>query len=351
MRPLLEVMVISGVVCAFAGATSTSAAPRSAQYQEVQQQLARGWNTWDVNSVITHVLLPDGLAIRISVKHRTALASDSYLRDALIERQGNGSEQVFPGPHTWDGSYTELRLAWRGHNFEIQSAHDGADDVFLISPLTPGKDAGTLPPEIVFSVGYLWGSVGNVRKLGEQIEADNSRSKVEVYFVGRESRDVDVPVAEPHFSSELSEPIGLSTGKMRDLIEIRAVIDRERGIYDQLLAKSGESALALNAIETTLGWDTIYEPEEQRVISPVNRAWSVSFGGYVVFEWDTFFAASMAAIGDRNLAYANALETLRGETAQGFVAELCARRRLEEYGPVPTAGGCTDDTGSLPTLS
>ena len=114
--------------------------------------------------------------------------------------------------------------------------------------------------------------MGNVRKLGEHIEADNSRSKVEVYFVGRDSRDVDVPVAEPHFSSELSEPIGLSTGKMRDLIEIRAVIDRERGIYDQLLAKSGESAPALNAIETTLGWDTIYEPEEQRVISPVNRA-------------------------------------------------------------------------------
>ena len=39
----------------------------------------------------------------------------------------------------------------------------------------------------------------------------------------------------------------------------------------------------------------------------------------MIFEWDTFFAASMAAIGDRDLAYANALETLRGETLQGFV--------------------------------
>jgi putative isomerase len=100
---------------------------------------------------------------------------------------------------------------------------------------------------------------------------------------------VDIPVTEPHFSAELSEPIGLSTGKMRDPTEIRAVIDRECGIYEQLLAKSGESAPTLDAIETTLGWDTIYEPEEQRVISPVSRAWSVSFGGYVVFEWDTFF--------------------------------------------------------------
>jgi putative isomerase len=175
----LLVVVISGVVCTFVGAAPLSSAPRSAQYQKVQQQLARGWNTWDVNSVITHVLLPDGLAIRISVKHRTTVTSDSYLGDALIERQGDGSEQVFPGPHTWDGSYTELRLAWRGHNFKIQSAHDGADDVLLISPLAPGKEAGTLPPEVVFTVGYLWGVVGNVRKLGRHIEADSNRGKIE----------------------------------------------------------------------------------------------------------------------------------------------------------------------------
>ena len=106
---------------------------------------------------------------------------------------------------------------------------------------------------------------------------------------------------------------------MRNVGEIRAVIDREHRAYDQLLAKSGLSAVAVDAIETTLGWDTIYEPEKQRVLSPVSRVWSVNWGSYVVFEWDTFFAASMAAIGDRSLAYANALETLRGATPQGFV--------------------------------
>ena len=57
----------------------------------------------------------------------------------------------------------------------------------------------------------------------------------------------------------------------------------------------------------------------QRVISPVSRVWSVNWGGYVLFDWDTFFAATMASIGDKDLAYANALETLREETPQGFV--------------------------------
>jgi len=45
----------------------------------------------------------------------------------------------------------------------------------------------------------------------------------------------------------------------------------------------------------------------------------VNWGGYVLFDWDTFFAATMASIGDKDLAYANALETLREETPQGFV--------------------------------
>ena len=319
MRPPLDMMVLSGIVCFSLGTIPACAAPRSAQYQEVQRQLARGWNTWDVNSGMTHVLLPDGFAIQISVKHRTTEGSDSYLDKVLIARRSKGAEQVFPGPHAWDGRYTDLRLAWRGHNLEVQSAHDGADEVLLISPLTPSTDAGTLPPEVVFSVGYLWGLDGIARKLGDHIEGESSHGKVEVYLGGRNSRYVGAPVTGPYFSAELSEPIGLSTGHMRNVKEIGSIIDRAREAYGQLLGKLGSSARAAEAIETTLGWDTIYEPEEQRVLSPVSRAWSVRWGGYVIFNWDTFFAASMAAIGDRDLAYANALETLRGETPRGFV--------------------------------
>ena len=39
----------------------------------------------------------------------------------------------------------------------------------------------------------------------------------------------------------------------------------------------------------------------------------------MLFDWDTFFAATLAAIGDRDLAYANAMEILREETPGGFV--------------------------------
>ena len=50
----------------------------------MQHRLARGWNTWDVHSVATQVLLPEGLAIHVGLKHNSTLNGDAYLGDALI---------------------------------------------------------------------------------------------------------------------------------------------------------------------------------------------------------------------------------------------------------------------------
>src|SRR5262252_9186367 len=139
--------------------------PRSTQYDALQKRLETGWNTWDVYSVTAHVLLPAGLAIRVGFQSKTTLNGEVFLADPLIGRQGHDVEQVFPGPHAWDGSYTDLRLSWRGTNLRIQSGHAGADLVILITPLPsalpnappgdpPGASErhGALPPTAVFSV-------------------------------------------------------------------------------------------------------------------------------------------------------------------------------------------------------
>jgi hypothetical protein len=56
-----------------------AAAQEHREYNAVQMRLARGWNTWDVHSVTTQVLLPDGLAIRIGFKHVTQLFSSTVM--------------------------------------------------------------------------------------------------------------------------------------------------------------------------------------------------------------------------------------------------------------------------------
>jgi len=304
------------------GTVVPQATPRSQSYEQVQQRLARGWNTWDTHSIATQVLLPDGLAIHMGLKHNSSLNGDAYLGDALIGRLEAGAEVVTPGPHTWNGSYTRADLAWKGHKWRIETAHEGDDLVVLIQPLNM-VEAG-LPPTFAISVDFLWNRPGTVRRLGDRFEARTARSTIPIFWALEQSAGdadtsaVNLPVTGPYLATRASL-IGISTGKRRSLDDIRVAIRRENEAYRQSIAAAGKSGPILDAIQTTIGWDTIYEPEQQRVISPVSRVWSVGWGGYVLFDWDTFFAATMAGIGDKDLAYANALEILREETPQGFV--------------------------------
>jgi len=299
-----------------------SAQPESAEYRALQNRLARGWNTWDTHSVTTQVLLPEGLAIRMVLQHNTALNSDAQLDDALIGRRGVGVEQVFPGPHSWDGSYTSLRLTWRGTSLRVQSAHDGDDLVLLVIP-EAGSGKETVPATLAFEAGYLWDRPGSVAFKGDAIEAVNSTRRVPIYFVGPEvgkpARAAELGILGPYFSAPLTQVLGLSTGRRRTLEEIRTVVDRQEKAYRGSVAQPAATSVVQDQIQTTLGWDTIYDPENRRVISPVSRIWSVDWGGYVLFDWDTFFAGSLAAVGDKDLAYANVVEILHEETPAGFV--------------------------------
>jgi hypothetical protein len=306
--------------------TEAKVAPASETYQQLQSRLARGWNTWDVHSVTTQVLLPEGLAIHVGMKHNATENGDAFLRDVLIGRLDPGAEVVVPGPHSWDGSYTELSVSWKGHSWRVQSGRDGNDLVLLATPL-PGKAISSLPATLVFSVDFLWNMPGTAMRRDDVIETRGGSGAVAVYCTctqkpDRRTRDdAEIPVGGPYFSVDFTSPVGVSTGKQRTLGEIQAAIDRQQIAYKESIAAVGDAKTSpiVDAIETTLGWDTIYEPSKHRVISPVSRVWSVNWGGYVVFDWDTFFAATMAGIGDKDLAYADAIEVLREETPQGFV--------------------------------
>jgi putative isomerase len=279
----------------------------SAEYGAVQKRLARGWNTWDVRSVAAQVLLPEGFTIRVGLKHRSSENSEAFLADPLIGRQGKGVESVFPEARTWNGSYTSVRVSWRGHEFRLETGHAGEDLVMLATPLGAG---GKIAPALVISAGILWNRAGSVLKEGSTIAFRAPGRKVTAYWTGTEVSGYDAPVSGPYWAASFTAPVGVSTGKARSVEEIRAILAAE---------KPAEAGDVKQAIETVLGWDTIYEPSQGRVITPVSRLWSVGWGGYVLFDWDTFFAASLAAVVDRDLAYANAVEILREATPEGFV--------------------------------
>ena len=295
-----------------------AAALRSPEYAEVQKRLQRGWNTWDTNTIAGEVLLPEGLEIRLGLKHNSTLNADAFLPTMLIGRQENSAEQVKPGPHAFDGSYSKFEATWAGTTVTVEAAHAGDDLVMLVSPV--GKpESGALPATAVFSVGFVWNRPGEVRRNANRILAATSGKDIPIYLAGHDTNTPSVPVQSPYFSADLNEPVGISTGKSRTVQEILDALDEQRKKYEQSLGSDPRMSPVLDAIESTVGWDTIYEPEKDRVVSPVSRLWNIGWGGYVLFDWDTFFAADLAAVGSRDLAYANALEILNELTPAGFV--------------------------------
>ncbi len=144
--------------------------------------------------------------------------------------------------------------------------------MLLVTPL-PSKPDSALRPTIVFSVDFLWNRPGATLKHGNFIEARTGLKTITINCACTNTADegtnnVNVPVPGSYFAVDLVHSIGISTGKNRTLEEIQSAIDRERAAYEQSIITAGKSGPILDAIETTLGWDTIYEPEKQRVVSP-----------------------------------------------------------------------------------
>jgi len=311
----LPLLTVCPAACSLRAQAQPEQPPASVQYRELQQRLAQGWNTWDTNSMTTHVLLPEGLAIHVGFKHNSTEFADGFL-----ERTSVGAGTVFLGAHAWDGSYTDLKVTWKKHVWRVQSARDAGDLVLLVTPMETEKFA--VPGTVVFSVDFLWNRPGTALKRADSVETHGDSGDISVYCAcakGVLETQGEIPVGGAYLAAALTEPVGVSTGKRRSMAEIAAVVERQRQAYLKAIEAAGKSGPIVDAIETALGWDTVYEPSHHRVVSPVSRDWSVGWGGYVIFDWDTFFAATMAAIGDKDLAYANAIETLHEETAQGFV--------------------------------
>ena len=219
---------------------------RSTQYEQVQKEVARGWNSWDVHSVTPQVLLPEGLAIHVGMKHNTGEYGDAFLGDALIGSFGPDAPVVTPGPHAWDGSYTRLEIEWKGHKWRVESAHDGQDLVLLVSPLG-SKGTTALPGTVVFSVNYLGSYFGTVHRQWGQPAQVPSALSLPGYITARDQvQEVDVyctceragstfavvPIPAPYFSAELIAPVGISTGKRRTSEEILTVLRKQKAEYE-----------------------------------------------------------------------------------------------------------------------
>ncbi len=285
------------------------------EYEILQENLAQGWNTWNTRSVLSHVLLPEGFALNLGLRE---YVGRRILREALIGRRGPEAEHIHPGQHAYDGSYSELNLKWMGNELLVQSARDGDDLVLLVMPLAVPAQARRAPLLVVES-GILWNRSGFLSLEDGALKGHFARRTVWVYGTKTLTPDPHVWAQTPYLSMLLDGPVGVSTGKPRAVEEIQRIIAARREDFLRHFDAYGPLSEVYKAIQTAMAWDTIYEPEHNRVVSPVSRIWNIAWGGYVLFEWDNYFAALLASAENKEIAYANAVEMTREATEIGLV--------------------------------
>ncbi|MDR3711658.1 MAG: trehalase family glycosidase [Puia sp.] len=288
---------------------------RTEEYRQLQRRLASGWNTWYNNSILSWVLLPESFSINLCVDN---YEDGDFLREAFkAQANQHRPEQCILGLRADDGSYTSLRLIYKGVELSIQSATDGSDELILVTPEKPSKQ------QLVIEAGIQFGRQGQVSLEGaagnQKLVYHSGGRNLEVGTTGALMENGYVVSSVPHLGVSLQGETGIYTGKGRSLEQIREIVNKRRAEQQQRVDSYGELSESFKAMQTILAWNTIYDAPNDRVMTPVSRLWNRGWGGFVLFDWDTYFASVMCSLFNKDLAYANAVEITKAISAQGFI--------------------------------
>lgn len=299
---------------------------KSAKAEALNHKLAQGWNTWNTRSALSHVLLPQSFAINLQLKDA---ASDSVLKEALIGRRGKDAEIVTPGPHAYDGSYTALTVDWRNNKVNVNTAANGKDLAIIITQENTNQHG-----ELLINPKILWGGKGSVKMLKDGLSFTND--SLQIRF--RLQTKGNITVNDSMIVCSLTDKVILSTYNDKSVTEIESIVSAAAKKLTDTKNAYGTNGDLYDAMQTVLAWDIIYEPTKQNVISPVSRIWNCNWNGWVLFDWDTYFAAYMYSLDNKDLAYANAIAITKEISKKGFIPNFASSLGTSEDRSEPPVG-------------
>lgn len=289
------------------------------------ENLLQGWNTWNNPSVLSHVKMPEGLNIQLLLRKQRR--GPYWLDNAYIASpKVNFPEKIYPGKHAYDGSYTELELNWEGQKAKIKTASVGNDVYLLYQP----EESPEIPHFLIFRTGILWNKNGMVKKTGNSIFAEFENSSYQISSTSEE-KGFALPLNSPYLSFYSNQEVAIYTGKEKTIEQIKAIIFEKERQTNQKAEQYGKLKDAYEAMQSVMAWNLFYDAENRRGIASVSRVWNESWGGYIIFDWDTYFAALMASLDFKELAYSNAIAITNAITERGFIPNLEASNGLKSF--------------------
>lgn len=300
----------------------------SQRSRDLYDDLSQGFNTWDIQSVTAHVLLPQRLRVNVGffVPHINQYVSNSLW--ANVEEFGE---------HTIDGSYTEVYIRFRGGVYRVESSAHGTELVLKITPKKPRHNMF-----VSLEVGEMF-----ERKFAFSYDNDDVIAKKDdvVFVIRGLNKKVEPdwdPVVAPHIIALADEPIYFVVNSDKTKEEIDAVLKYEcEKWFSTVITADGKLGEGITAMRRSLLWNKVYDFKNKRVITPVSRNWcgrGSDFGDYVLFGWDTFFAGLQYGLIDKRLAYSTIFSILEEVTPEGMIPNFGGGTGLSRDRSEPQVG-------------
>lgn len=333
--------------CCTTGGGSNSADYPEWEYKLIRQELLKGWNSWDTRNVFTQVYFPELTGVQLAL-----VDADGKVNDQMrVGNRENDAVVVHPYDHTYDGAYREADASWHGMELKIRAASEGKRLVMLITPAREGNRG-----KIRIEPGYIWDVLRNETKYDVQPDHFDLISMFDADIITGHVSGKDCKYtltgekvssgptegrwnADGYYTCSADAPVLVYTGEEITVEEAESYLQGKKDAFEQQeRQKWGDRYEIHHAMQSVLAWDTVYDPADAVVVTPVSRNWNINWsrvsdvlGGYVLFDWDTYFASEMLSVDNRELAYCNAIEITKAVDLCGFVPNFISSNNAVSY--------------------
>lgn len=317
------------------------------EYKLIRQELLKGWNSWDTRNVFTQVYFPELTGVQFAL-----VDADGKVNDQMrVGNRENDAVVVHPYDHTYDGAYREADASWHGMELKIRAASEGKRLVMLITPSREGNRG-----KIRIEPGYIWDVLRNETRYDVQPDHFDLISMFDTDIITGHVSGKDCKYtltgekvssgptegrwnSDGYYTCSADAPVLVYTGEEITVEEAESYLQGKKDAFEQQeRQKWGDRYEIHHAMQSVLAWDTVYDPADAVVVTPVSRNWNINWsrtsdvlGGYVLFDWDTYFASEMLSVDNRELAYCNAIEITKAVDLCGFVPNFISSNNAVSY--------------------
>lgn len=310
----------------------------------LQRSMQVGWGMWMHASISDVVLLPEAARMTLAV---CRISTGACLQSTTIDKPPKGTT-VRVGPHANDRSYAQYYVSYGDVNVSVSvcgnQAPGTATDALMLTVELESCAANCDDYALaVLARGFVWHRAGMTTVSANTITyaAHNLRT-VTAYVTQGASTTPQPPtlvklppsaVQSPYVAVSLSAaagPIAVTTGTAQAVPDVQTAVATRRAAELAKYANYGPLAEVKEAIQAGVMWNVVYLPAEAGPFAPVARGWDFapsgtdSDWGYVIFDWDNFFASYLLSVDAKELAYSNIIQTVKSKTAAGFVPNYAA---------------------------